>query len=259
MNDHVRHDDLVLHYYGEAGTDGTRIVAHLDNCGRCREELAALQDTLALVDHAAEGEPPPNFEATVWARLQDHVAHRPSWWRRPFDDGPIRWAMAGTLAAVLIGAFMAGWLAREVVAPPAVPAAGASAGPMRTRVLVVAVGDHLERSQMMLSELMNAGGVTGEALSSDRLRASDLVVANRLFRQSAEFAGDESIDAVLEDLERVLVEIANAPADLTAGEFDALRERIDRRGLVFRVRVLSDELRARQQAEPVTETKGRTS
>lgn len=259
MTDHLSHDDLVLHFYGEAGAEGARLEAHLDACGPCRDDLAALQHTLALVNRATEGEAPPGFEATMWARLQAQLERPQPWWRRLFADGPVRWAMAATLAAALLGAFLAGWLAREVVAPPAAPEHAEGAAPGPARVLTVAVGHHLERTQMMLAEVMNAGDLAGAALTDDRSRAIDLVTANRLFRQSAALAGDQAIDDVLDDLERVLVEIANAPADLSAAEFAALRERIERRGLVFRVRVLSDQLRVREHTEPAQQTKGLTS
>ena len=255
---HATHDQLVLHYYGEDAADAPRVTAHLRACAACQTNLDRLRHTLALVDTADEGEPHAGYEATLWARLQNQFEASQPWWRRLTTDGPVRWAMAGTLAAVLVGAFLAGWLAREVAAPT--PAASeASAAPVRTRVLVVAVGDHLERTQMVLSEVMNADDLGLAELVSDRARATDLVTANRLFRQSAELAGDASMDDVLEELERVLVEIANAPADLSATELAALRERIERRGLVFRVRVLSDDLRARQQPTPTAQTKGSPS
>lgn len=258
LSTHATHDELVLHYYGEDGSDAARVAAHVSACATCQASLEQLRQTLALVDTAPEGEPPAGYEATLWAKLQDQLEAPQPWWRRLTSDGPVRWAMAGTLAAVLIGAFLAGWLAREVAAPPPAPTE-ASAAPVRTRVLIVAVGDHLERTQMVLSDVLNTGDLTGAELVGDRARASDLVSANRLFRQSAALAGDASMDEVLEELERVLVEIANAPADLSAAELDALRERIERRGLVFRVRVLSDDLRARQQDAPTVPTKGSTS
>lgn len=255
---HATHDELVLHYYGEGGADAARVAAHVSACATCQASLEHLRRTLALVDTAPEGEPPAGYEATLWARLQDQLEAPQPWWRRWTTDGPVRWAMAGTLAAVLVGAFLAGWLAREVAAPPPAPTA-ASAAPVRTRVLIVAVGDHLERTQMVLSDVLNTGDLTGAELVGDRARASDLVSANRLFRQSAALAGDASMHEVLEDLERLLVEIANAPADLSAAELDALRERIERRGLVFRVRALSDDLRVRQQDAPPVPAKGSTS
>ncbi len=255
---HATHDELVLHYYGEDVSSAARVAAHVSACAACQASLDRLRHALALVDTALEGEPPAGYEATLWARLQDQLEAPQPWWRSLTTDGPVRWAMAGTLAAVLVGAFLAGWLAREVAAPPSAPSE-VGVALVRTRVLVVAVGDHLERTQMVLSEVMNAGDRGPAELESARARASDLVSANRLFRQSAELAGDASMDDVLEELERVLVEIANAPADLSAAELDALRERIERRGLVFRVRVLSDDLRARQQDAPTVSKKGSTS
>ena len=255
---HLTHDDLVLHYYGEAPGAAARVEAHLGECSACRHALARLQRTLALVETSTEGEPPASYEATLWARLQDQIDAPATWWRRLVHDGQVRWAMAGTLATVLVGAFMAGWLARDVSSPP--PARlEATAAPAGTRVLVVAVGDHLERTQMVLAEVLNASHSAVADLAGDRERASDLVAMNRLFRQSAELAGDAQMDEVLAQLERVLVEIANAPADLSSADLDALRARIERGGLVFRVRVLSDELRARQQPRPLGQTKGSTS
>ena len=114
-------------------------------------------------------------------------------------------------------------------------------------------------AELVLAEVLNASHGTVVDVAVDRARAADLVATNRLFQQSAELAGDAPIDDVLEELERVLVEIANAPADLSSADLDALRARIERGGLIFRVRVLSDELRARQESGPLDQTKGRTS
>src|SRR5688500_4178851 len=126
---HVTHDDLVLYYYGEAGREAARIDAHLAVCEECRASLTGLQHTLALVDTTTEGEPPAGFEATVWARLQPELDVPEPWWRRLIQQGPARWAMAGTVAAVVVGAFLAGWLARDVSTPPSAPAQAAVTAP----------------------------------------------------------------------------------------------------------------------------------
>ncbi len=131
---HATHDELVLHYYGEDAADAARIAAHVSACTACQASLEQLRQTLALVDTAPEGEPPPGYEATLWAHLQDQLEAPQPWWRRLTTDGPMRWAMAGTLAAVLVGAFLAGWLARDVATPAPAPTE-ASAAPVRTRVL----------------------------------------------------------------------------------------------------------------------------
>jgi hypothetical protein len=109
------------------------------------------------------------------------------------------------------------------------------------------------------AELANGGGDDGASLDTERQRASDLVATNRLVRQSAALAGDDSLDLVLDDPERVLVEIANAPDDASDDDRAALKARIDTQSLLFRVRVLTDELRARQRPATPAMRKGPTS
>jgi hypothetical protein len=43
------------------------------------------------------------------------------------------------------------------------------------------------------------------------------------------------------------MEIVNGPAEVTADELNALRARIESRGILFRVRVLSSEIRERER------------
>jgi len=259
---HPTHDDLVLHYYGEAGADAGRIDRHLAGCDACRAVQHRLHQTLALVDASGEGEPPPGYEATMWARLQGELAPAPPWWQRLWQAPTPRWAMAAAFAGVAALAFYAGSRTSDVATVPSTPAGETAAaegdGPGRARLLDLAAGDHLDRAQLVLAELANTTDDDSDRLSAERQRATDLVATNRLMRQSATLAGDESLDGVLDDLERVLVEIANTPDNATAEEWMALRHRLDTQGLVFRVRVVASELRARQQpASPLR--KGPTS
>ncbi|HJU42326.1 MAG TPA: hypothetical protein VJ691_05905, partial [Vicinamibacterales bacterium] len=113
------------------------------------------------------------------------------------------------------------------------------------RVLQAEVGDHLDRTQMMLTELANADTDHADVLAGEQVRAVDLVAANRLIRQSAEQSGDMIIADVLEDLERVLMEIANAPADASSNELTDLQSRITDEDLLFRLRVIAAEMRQR--------------
>jgi hypothetical protein len=54
--------------------------------------------------------------------------------------------------------------------------------------------------------------------------------------------------SVLDELERVLVDIASGPATVTQEEFDTVRRRIDSKSLLFKVRVVSGQVRDRQKA-----------
>jgi hypothetical protein len=260
---HLSHDDLVLHYYGDAGRDAARLDVHLTACADCRAALDHLTRTLALMDAPMDDDLDAGFEARVWARLSPALETPAPWWRRLLDGSSSRWSAVAAAAAVVL-AFAGGWQVRDTtapttssaVAPALAPAATAASPSVQTRVLVVAVGDHLDRAEVVLSELLNADGPLGD----ERERAADLVATNRLYRQTAVQAGDDAMDEVLDEIERVLVEVANAPADVSANELTALRQRVESRGILFRVRVLGNELRARQQQTPdVPAMKGKTS
>ncbi len=260
---HPTHDDLVLHYYGESGDETARLDLHLATCPECRAALGRLQQALALVEASSEGEPAAGYEATMWARLQGSLTAPAPWWQRIRQPLAMRWAVAAAMVTVAAVAFYAGRSGRGVVepdatAPQAASAAAPAGAPARARLLDLEAGDHLMRAQFVLAELANGAGDDGASLDTERQRASDLVATNRLVRQSAALAGDDSLDLVLDDLERVLVEIANAPDDASDDDRAALKARIDTQSLLFRVRVLTDELRARQRpATPVR--KGPTS
>jgi len=138
--------------------------------------------------------------------------------------------------------------ARQEQGPPtAAQASPASAAPLvRREILLVAVGDHLERSQITLAELVNTSNGPRVDISMEQERARDLVLENRLYRQTAVETGDAPVAAVLDDLERVLVEVANSPADLSKAEFERVRQRIEAQGIIFKVRVLGERVRDRE-------------
>ncbi len=72
-------------------------------------------------------------------------------------------------------------------------------------------------------------------LVEERDRARELVGANRLLRQTAERLGDRQDAAVLEDLEHVLLEVANAPDAPTNAETAHVQQRIAQNELLFKV------------------------
>ena len=52
---------------------------------------------------------------------------------------------------------------------------------------------------------------------------------------------------VLDELERSLLEFVHTPSRATAARLDEIRRRIDAASLLFKVRVLGDELRQRER------------
>jgi len=248
MNTHLTEDDLVLHYYGEmSDADEARAVGHLSACTDCHAGYRRLQRVLAVVDEAAAAAPelPVHFERTVWARLEPELRRDKSPWLKWLVLSPSRLAWAATVIVLVAAAFYAGRLSPRPAEAPA--QASAAPGVVRERILLMDLGDHLERSQMVLVGIVTADGDTAFDASMERAEAEQLVFANRLYRQTAVSTGDRTIAALLDELERVLVDVAASPERLSAERLAEVQRRIDSQGLLFKVRVLSSELRDRQK------------
>jgi hypothetical protein len=102
---------------------------------------------------------------------------------------------------------------------------------------------------MMLIELVSAAGQEDIDIQAERARAEQLVSANRLYRQTAAATGNAALADVLDQLEQVLVDVAASPDELSAADLDLVRQRIENRSLLFKVRVMSSEVRERQKSE----------
>jgi len=264
MNQHLSEDELILHSYGEVDrADRSRVDAHLASCAECQQAKEQLARVMTMIDTAPPVEAPLGFERTAWARLEPHLEVQ--------GVGPVRrsagrifdlvfgksareggwfpqWALAGGVAALVLAAFVAGRFSGGG-AVVTTPNAGVVASVEPGRVLQTAVGDHLDSTAMMLVELANADTDGADVLAGEQERAVDLVAANRVIRASALQSGDAQIVDILEDLERVLLEVANAPANATSNDLTDLQSRITREDLLFRLRVIASEMRQQNKTD----------
>lgn len=240
---HLDDDALVLAHYGEVEPEGK---AHLGACSACAERLVALGALLGTVEAPETPERPADYGTTVWSHIEPRLDASPPapLVFRVLGARPLR-RVAGfaALAASLVLAFLLG---QEF--PGSAPEALTPA--VRERILLVAIGDHLERSQMVLIEIANAPSDGPLDVSTERASASDLVAANRLYRQTAVRSGEPALAAVLEELERVLVEVAAGPEQLSKGDLGELQRRIESRGLLFKIRVVGSQVREREKVKP---------
>ena len=252
MTNHLSEDEFILHYYGEIDrADKARIDAHLASCDDCRLAGEKLERVMRMVDSASPVEAPDGFERIAWARLEPHLDANPArGWRVLWFP---QWALAGGVAALLVAAFWAGRMTGGDQAPAPLQAGAAAVADVEPgSVLRTEVGAHLDRTQMMLVELANDSGDEPAVFAGEQRRAADLVAVNRIIRQSAQQAGDGQIVDILEDLERVLLEIANAPANASSNELTDLQSRITQEDLLFRLRVIASEMRQRNQSDRTT-------
>jgi hypothetical protein len=237
---HLSEEQIVLHYYGDA-EDATAVERHLAACPECRAEFARVQSTLKQIEPLEVPEPSASFEEKTWLNLRDRLPEKCGFLRQLLQ-GQQKWALAGAMVVLLAAAFLAGHFwprPGEQIAqqPPA------QVNPQR--VVLVAVGDHLERSQMLLIEIMNADTKGPINFSSEQAEARELLDSNHLYRVSSQQAGDPQVARLLDQLGRVLAEIANGPAEVSPGDLEQVRHTIQSEGLLFKVRVVSSEVNSK--------------
>src|SRR5260370_23039781 len=104
----------------------------------------------------------------------------------------------------------------------------------------------------MLVELSNAAPNNPKQnevdISAEQRRAEDLLQENGLYGQTALQEGDVGLASVLDELERVLLDVTHGPEEVTLAQLAAIQKKIEARGILFKVRVVNKELQQRQEA-----------
>jgi len=237
---HLNEEQLVAHYYRD---DDALAEAneHLASCAACAAEFDALTRVLALVKDAPVPERGDDYGEQVWTRLR---------WRLGAPSRRKQWQWLAVAAVMMMGLCTGVvWNGRHapkqesiarVTQPVPAPDAGRIAGGTpNQRVLVVVVSDHLEASERMLTDVSNADPTKNFDAEAQQLRAAELVASNRIYRQTALQHGDERIASLLSDLEPILVELAHAGKTLRPDELASIQKRIESKGLLFKVRVMT--------------------
>ena len=228
---HCTEEQLLDAYYGDSHPELRR---HLADCSECRRSFDHLSEVLDSVRDYPVPERGETYGAEVWARVLPQL---------PLAKPTRKWFHWWTLvpvAALLAIAFIGGILTqrhRQLIEVSATA---------RERVLLITMSEHLDRSQLVLTELVNATPATID-LPDERNRARDLLNENRLLRQAALRAGDTRDITLLDELERALLDIANSPSNISPEDLEALQNRIDSEGLLFKVRISSTDVRQKGQ------------
>lgn len=216
---HLEEETLILHHYGESD-DPASVELHLRDCEPCREELLAIGRDLRDVGAIPAPERGADYGSDVWRRVAPRLVRRRS---------RTTWLLAAA-AILLAGTFLAGRLSTGW-------GADAPLVEVRERILLVALGEHLDRSEVLLLEVVNTeNGALGQEVARELLRES------RLYRQTAYRVGDVATSDLLDELERLLLDVAHGTTPN-----DALKSRIEEQDVLFKIRVLQTSVRAREE------------
>ena len=104
---------------------------------------------------------------------------------------------------------------------------------------------HFEKTETLLVAFRNVRlnelGTAAE-VGYERKRAKQLVYQNMMLRREADAAGDVEISSLLENLEPILIDIANLPDQPDEDTLRVIRERVERKNIVPLLRVNSTAL-----------------
>lgn len=104
---------------------------------------------------------------------------------------------------------------------------------------------HFEKAETLLRAFRNVrldepGSAT--EVSYERARARQLVYQNMMLRREADDAGDVEVSSLLENLEPILLDIANLPDKPDDDTVRVIRERVERKNIVALLQVNSNAL-----------------
>jgi hypothetical protein len=127
----------------------------------------------------------------------------------------------------------------------AIPLAPSAPGPVRAADTQTMTALHFEKSETLLVAFrnvrLNEPGTATE-IGYERKRAQQLVYQNMMLRREADAAGDVQSSSLLENLEPILIDIANLPDKPDKDAVRVIRQRVERKNIVPLLRVNSTAL-----------------
>jgi hypothetical protein len=243
----ITDEDLTLLFYGEH--EDPALAARVAESERLSARYDALCAELKLADAYVPPQRGDDYGAEVWQRISPELdavpAKRDSLlksWLATISQP--RFSLAGALSMVLVAA-LAFTLGRnaghEVNSAPGETGNGTGitlASIDSDRLLTHSVSTHLEQVNLVLTQFAN----TTETSGGEAGYATDMLIANRLYRQAAVAQGKHKLAAFLADIEPLLIELAY---EAQSGS-PATRERMQKEvkdGLLFRIRVMNSQLK----------------
>jgi anti-sigma factor RsiW len=250
-------EDLVLRALGEMPeSQADALDEQMASDHELAARYAAIRADLAQLAHEAAPQRDDLYGRRMWAQVEPKLASHEttqstqSTGPSRFARSPYGWAVAAGLALVAVLAFQVGRMngpesvGVETDAEVVAAATGADPGPTPAQlVLAASVSDHLDGAERLLVQISNQDpAATDIDIEAEREWASVLLTANRLYRYAAERAGQERVVQVLDDMEPVLIQLANGEGSDASDELRGLRRSIRQRDLIFKARTTEVQL-----------------
>ena len=243
---HITDEDLTLLFYGEH--DDPRLATTVAESEQLSARFDALSAELRMMENFVPPDRDEDYGSDVWQRISPQLdditvpGRAPKTWLASVLQP--RFSMVGALSLALVAvlAFMVGQNGGQTPATdpatalqsPSVAMAGIDA----KRLLANSVSGHLEQMNVVLTQFANSS----ESSATEAEYATDMLVANRLYRHTATSQGKHQLAAFLAGLEPLLIEMAYAAHMGSPTSRERMQQEV-RNGLLFRVRVMNKQLK----------------
>lgn len=256
---HAFHTQKLQLYYGELSPDSARrLREHLEACSDCRHEWHLLQQDMKLLNERFRPDPGKAFWAGYWDTLAERM-NRESQERltekkrfsRSFPAFPaVILRPAAAISLLVIGILIGRHLLPEPVSRNAAPAAAGSlisGNDARRRTVAL-----LNQSKVMLLGFANFD-VDDEDISSldvplQRQKSAAMLKQASSLRQQLDSSTDGRLERLLDDLEFILLQIANLEEKDGKAAVEVIRSSVDERSILFKI-TYQEIKETRRQAE----------
>ncbi len=240
---------IAAHWFGDlAPHEEAALGLHVQTCAACRAALESGAETLKQLGKPAVPEMPSYFWDGYWLRLT-HKMEKVEQNRQASIPVKLsaflqaKWSPAFRLAATA-AIFFAGVLLSRVLWPPEKPTAeisSPSAPPLRTALANARADDLLSRSKVLLIGFANldpAAVSSGEFdVVLNREISRKLMSEAVAFRNDPGSGKDQQLLHLINQLEMVLLQIANLELEQDAQAVELVRSSIDRQGLLLKINI----------------------
>jgi hypothetical protein len=227
---HFSEEELIAYQLHESSEE-TIISRHLESCTECADLSESIAETLRIF--SADSVPQLDLQRN-WQQLRGNLSVlTPE--RRSFELLRWHWAWPAigftTAALVLLGVFGFRVLHSNEVMRRNIAINGH--GPLTTEPTGVAIANHLDAAERLLTEVNNSSGPLDD---TTREQAHNLLLQNAVYVRNAKDSGDLAEAAILENFGRVLTTLDNDPP--TPHSTWRLRLEMNTSGLLLDIRIL---------------------
>lgn len=241
----MKHKDIQLLLYEYADRvlppdQNDEVARHLESCIQCRSDLSEITDVTSMLQRS---NPADSRSEEFWQGLSDRIQQQLS----PVRPTPVplntriglfwelyRHPALGITGAMAILMAVLSWqyfssTPRAAFEPVPIPSTGLIDDAQ-------SVHSYLRKSKALLVGISNMRSVEGQTfdLSAEQLASRELVKKSRKLREQSSM---EASPYLIDNLERILIELANIDHPAHQSNLDLIREGIREENLLFKIRM----------------------